>query len=116
MHHTNFTGCISCPNSEESPPPMKILIPLFLFLALASANAQEKTFVPPTSGFTVKGIVTNELTLKISDLEQYKQDELHDVVIRNQKGEQKRVAKSMRGILLKAVLESAGVHAEKPKD
>ena len=95
---------------------MKTLISLFLFLALVSANAQEKTVVPPTSGFTVKGLVTNELTLKISDLEQYKQDELHDVVIRNQKGEQKRVVKSMKGILLKTILEGAGIHAEKPKE
>ena len=94
---------------------MKFLIPVFLLLALVSANAQENV-VPPTSQFTVNGCVTNELTLTIPDLEQYKQEELHDVLIRNQKGETKRTAKSVKGILLKTILERAGVHAEKPKD
>jgi hypothetical protein len=95
---------------------MKSLIALFfLVLALASAHAQENV-VPPTSGFTVKGIVTNELTISISDLEKDKQEELHDVLIRNQKGEQKRIAKSMKRILLKTILQRAGIHAEKPKE
>ena len=94
---------------------MKSLISAFLLLALVSAYAQENV-VAPTSGFTVKGFVKNELTLKISDLEQYKQEELHDVLIRNQKGEQKRIAKGVKGILLKTVLEKADIHAEKPKE
>src|SRR5271156_666738 len=94
---------------------MKFLIPLFLLLTLASANAQEN-FVPPTSEFTVTGIVTNELTFGIKDLDQYKQEDLGDMVIRNQKGEQKRIAKSVKGILFKTVLEKAGIHADKPKE
>jgi hypothetical protein len=94
---------------------MKSLILVFLFLVIASANAQENV-VPPTSEFTVKGIVKNELALKISDLEKYQQEELHDVVIRNQKGEQKRVVKSVKGILLRTILECADIQAEKPKD
>src|SRR5215469_2346157 len=94
---------------------MKSLIFSFLLLALVSASAQENV-VPPTSEFTVKGFVKNELTVRISDLETNKQEELHDVVIRNQKGEQKRVVKSVKGILLKTILESADVQAEKPKD
>ena len=95
---------------------MKSLIPaLFLLLALANVNAQENV-VPPTSGFTVKGLVKNELTISISDLERDKQEELHDVVVRNQRGEQKRIAKSMKGILLKSILARAEIHAEKPKE
>lgn len=94
---------------------MKYLISVFLFVSLASANAQ-KNLVPPTSEFTVKGFVKNELTFRIGDLGQYKQDELHDVMIRNQKGEQKEVAKSVKGILLKSVLSKAEIHAEKPKE
>jgi hypothetical protein len=94
---------------------MKYLITAFLLLTLASANAQ-KNYVPPTSEFTVTGVVTNELTFRIRDLGQYKQEDLGDVLIRNQKGEQKRVAKSVKGILLKTVLEKAGIHADKPKE
>jgi hypothetical protein len=94
---------------------MKSLILVLLLLVLASANAQENV-VPPTSEFTVKGIVKNELTFRISDVGKYKQEELHDVLIRNQKGEQKRVVKSVKGILLKTILESADIQAEKPKD
>jgi hypothetical protein len=94
---------------------MKYLILVFLLLILVSANAQ-KNEVPPTSEFTVKGLVKHELTFRITDLGQFKQEELHDVMIRNQKGEQKRVAKSVKGILLKTVLEKADIHAEKPKE
>lgn len=94
---------------------MKSLISVFLLLSLASANAQ-KNAVLPTSEFTVKGFVKNEFVFKIKDLDQYKQEELHDVVIRNQKGEQKEVAKSVKGILLKTALEKAEIHADKPKE
>lgn len=94
---------------------MKSLISAFLLLVLTSANAQENV-VPPTSEFSVKGLVKNELTIRISDLKQYKQEELHDVLIRNQKGEQKKIAKSVKGILLKTILEKAEIHAEKPKE
>ena len=45
----------------------QILISLLL-RALLSANGQTNV-VPPTSEFTVKGFVKNELTLKINDLE-----------------------------------------------
>lgn len=94
---------------------MKYLISVFLLLSLACANAQ-KNVVPPTSEFTVKGFVKNEFTFRIKDVGQYKQEELHDVVIRNQKGEQKGVAKSVKGILLKTVLEKAEIHADRPKE
>lgn len=94
---------------------MKYLIPVIFLLSLVSANAQ-KNFVPPTDEFTVTGVVSNELTFRIKDLGQYKQNDLGDMVIRNQKGEQKRVAKGVKGILLKTVLEKAGIHVEKPKE
>lgn len=113
MRQSNSIGWLSCPNNETKAR-MKYLISVLLLLSLASANAQENV-VPPTSGFTVKGFVKNELDLKITDLGQFKPEELHDVVIRNQKGEQKGVAKSVKGILLKTVLEKADIQAEKPK-
>lgn len=94
---------------------MKHLISAFLLLAVVSANAQTNV-VPPTSEFTVKGFVKNELTLRTKDLAQFKQEDLRDAVIRNQKGEQKRVARGVKGILLKTVLEKANIHAEKPKE
>src|SRR5215469_2065589 len=94
---------------------MKSLISLCLLLALAPAKAQENV-VPPTSEFTVRGMVKNELTFKISDLEKFKQEELHDVVIRNQKGEQKKVAKIVKGIRLTTILERAEIHVDHPKE
>ena len=94
---------------------MKYLISFFLLLSLASANAQ-KNEVPPTAEFTITGIVKHELTFKIGDIDQYKQDDLGDVVVRNQKGEQKRIAKGVKGILLKSILEKADIYAEKPKE
>lgn len=91
------------------------LISVFFLFALASASAQ-KNEVQPTSEFTVKGFVKNEFTFRIKDIDQYKQEELRDALVRNQKGEQKRVAKSVKGILLTTVLEKADIHAEKPKE
>lgn len=94
---------------------MKCLITVFFLLALASSNAQTND-VPPTSEFTVRGFVKNEITFRITELGQWKQEELGDVLIRNQKGEQKGIAKSAKGILLKTILEKAEIHADKPKE
>ena len=72
--------------------------------------------VPPTTDFEVTGAVKKSLKISISDLAAFKQDTLGDVIIRNNRGEQKGVAKQLKGIMLKTILDSAAITADKPKE
>jgi len=94
---------------------MRYIFTLLLTLCVFSLHAQHEP-IPPSSEFRIKGLVKNELIFRVSELMKCKQDELGDVVIRNHKGEEKGIAKSMKGILLKTLIDSAGIHADKPKD
>jgi len=85
-------------------------------LSVFSLPSYAQHDVPPTDEFTVTGAVKKEMKFRISDLSFFHQDSLGDVVIRNHKGEPKGVAKHLKGILLKNVLDSAEITADKPKD
>lgn len=88
---------------------------LFIFLVLSGRLSAQHS-VPATAEFKVAGAVKKEMRFQISDLNGFRQDTLGDVVIRNHKGEQKAVAKQLTGILLKTVLDSAGILVDKPKE
>lgn len=79
------------------------------------AHAQHNK-VTPTEGFRITGSVKNELNISIADLLLFKQDSLGDVTIKNKQGKDKEQARSMKGVLLKTVLDSAHIFAEKHKE
>ncbi len=85
---------------------------LFLFIGF-SAVAQKP--VTTTQSFTVSGDVKNEKTITISDFTQWKEKTIGDVTITNHLGEVKGVARAMKGVLLKEVLQSIELKAESPK-
>ncbi len=93
---------------------MKYFLLLFFVTATVSANAQHE--ILPTSEFIITGIVKNKLKVRITDLAAFKQDSLDDVIIRNKRGEQKGIATGLRGVLLKNILDSAGIQVDKPKE
>jgi DMSO/TMAO reductase YedYZ molybdopterin-dependent catalytic subunit len=93
---------------------MRYLITTALLCSSLSLLAQHE--VPPTSGFKIKGAVKRELTIDIGRLAQYRQDSIGDVIVRNKKGEQKSVARQLKGVLLKTLLDSAGADIDKPKE
>jgi len=94
---------------------LKYCITILLVLSALITQAQHNP-VPPTTEFTIKGAVKNELRITISDLQRFKQDALGSVTIKNKKGEEKGEAKNMKGVLLKTLLDSAGIYTEKHKE
>jgi hypothetical protein len=93
---------------------IKYIALLVLLVSAAPLFAQHD--VPPTAEFKVTGAVKKEMKYTTSDILRFSQDSLGDVVIRNHRGEPKGVAKQLKGILLKNLLDSAGIVADKPKD
>ena len=93
---------------------MKYLVAFILFITVLPSYAQHD--VPVTSEFEVSGAVKNKVKFSIKDLSAFKQDSVGDVVLRNHRGDQKSVAKQMKGILLKTILDSANIVADKPKE
>lgn len=90
---------------------------LFVFLCcILSHGAFAQHDVPPTSSFEISGLVKKKLKINIADLKRMKQYDLGDVVIRNHKGDPKHTAKQLKGILLRTLLDSAEITADKPKE
>lgn len=94
---------------------LKYCITILLVLSAYIAGAQHNP-VPATTGFIVKGNVKNQLNITISDLLHFRQDALGNVMIKNKKGEDKGEARSMKGVLLRSILDSAGIYAQKHKE
>lgn len=94
---------------------MRYAVTCLLLLVVFSVRAQHPD-VPVTNEFHISGAVKKELTFSIQDILRFKQDSLGDVVIKNKRGEDKSVAKNIKGVLLKTLLDSAGIVADKPKE
>lgn len=90
----------------------KIWILTFL-LSAALAKAQET--VKTTSSFQIIGKVQNTLTVQVADLQQYPIQKIGNVKITSHNGEPRGEFKKLKGVLLKGVLEKAGIQAENPK-
>lgn len=71
--------------------------------------------VTTTQSFTVSGDIKNEKTISVSDFSQWKEKTIGDVTITNHLGEVKGVARAMKGVLLKEVLQFFELKAESPK-
>lgn len=92
---------------------MNKLFVLVLVFISALTYAQENT--KPTSSFTIKGEVKASKTITIQDFSKFAEKEIGDVVITNHLGEKKSEQKSLKGILLKDVLQGVEINSESPK-
>jgi hypothetical protein len=100
----------------QSPDAMtRYFFALLLLLLCLAAQAQDHE-VKPTEVLTVSGAVKNELHLTLRDLLTFRQEKLGDVMITNKQGKEKGVAKNMRGVLLKTIIDSAHIVATKHKE
>jgi len=95
---------------------MKLLPLLLLSFFSLQVYAQHDHDISPTSGFEVTGSVKRSLKLSVNDLAAFRHDSLGDLIIKNKRGEQKGIARQLKGILLKTILDSAEIMADKPKD
>lgn len=88
---------------------------VLVFVAVSfSAVGQHK--VDPTHEFMISGMVEHEITLDIAAIKKYPATDLGEVVVKSHRGEEKHVAKNVKGVLLKTLMESMKVKISKPKE
>jgi len=68
-----------------------------------------------TNKFIIDGNVKNEITFSLQDAGRFANHSIDSVVIYNHLQERKRAIKNIRGVLLKDVLDKAGLNEDKPK-
>ena len=93
-----------------------LIISIFICCIATSVAHGQHDAIPPTDEFNITGAVKHTLKFSLKDLLTFHQDSLGDLVIKNKRGEDKSTAKNMKGVLLKTVLDSAHIYAEKPKE
>lgn len=86
---------------------------LVFILSCFEAIAQHK--VEATHQFTISGLVEKPLTIDIGAIGKYPVVTLEDIVVKNHRGEEKKTAKNVKGILLKTLMDSVHFTVSKPK-
>jgi len=92
---------------------MKNIWTLVFLLTTGWAKAQEAT--QSTTSFQITGKVQNALTLQFADLQQFPVQKIGKVKIASHNGEARGGFQNLKGVLLKNVLEKAGIQSENPK-
>lgn len=90
----------------------RLCICLILFISIR-LQAQEE--VTPTAGFTVEGAVKAPMFFALKDLDTCKQVVTDSVVIYNHLMQRRRIIRNISGVLLKNLLERAGIDVQNPK-
>lgn len=91
---------------------MKILVINAFLLLSAPLFAQQ---IKATSSFNISGEVSAPVTVNIADLKKWKEVSIGDLIITNHLGEKKSEAKSLKGILVKDILQTVEIKSESPK-
>ena len=92
---------------------MKYMILFYFLLASFLLRAQQDN--KQTNAFTITGNVKNVFTFSLKDAGNFTAHAIDSLVIYNHLHERKRAIKNIKGILLKDVLEKAGLSEDKPK-
>lgn len=79
------------------------------------SQALAQRVIEPTKQFTITGVVEQPATITIADIKKHTAVLLGEVVVKNHKGEEKKVAKNVKGVLLTDVLENIKIKVDKPK-
>ncbi len=85
-----------------------------MLAACSMAHAQREVAV--TDELRITGSVRHALTFSTWALSQFPQVPLGDISIKNHKGEEKYVAHNVKGVLLRTLVDSAGIDVAKPKE
>jgi hypothetical protein len=92
---------------------MKYSFIIFLLLTSTLLRAQQDN--KQTNEFTIDGNVKIAFTFSLKNAGNFTPHAIDSLVIYNHLQERKRVIKNIKGVLLKDVLEKAGLNEEKPK-
>jgi hypothetical protein len=82
---------------------------------LLSISAQAQHTIETTRQFTVIGAVEQSVTISVADIRQHTPTALGEVVVKNHKGEEKKVARAVKGVLLTELLANVKIKVDKPK-
>ncbi len=93
---------------------MKYFFTLLLSFVCGIAIAQQD--IPATNELKITGDVKQERSFTVQDITKFKAVDLGDVPVKNHKGEVKYVSKGVKGVLVKSILDSVALNAEKPKE
>lgn len=91
---------------------MKYCFALLLIVISGNLAAQE---VNPTTSFSISGRIKKPIQIKGEDLLTGKIVVIGDLIITNHKGEERGTAKSLKGVLLRDILQKIEIDAESPK-
>jgi len=83
-------------------------------LAITSPVVAQRV-IEPTKQFTVTGVIEQPVTITIADIKKHNAISLGEVVVKNHKGEEKKVAKDVKGLLLTDLLENVRIKVDKAK-
>ena len=86
---------------------MKFLFTVIFSASILLSAAQEN--VPATDSFSIRGKVKSEFTFNVRDAGQYTAHTLDSLVIYNHLHQPKKTVRKLSGILLKDVLDKAGL-------
>jgi hypothetical protein len=92
---------------------MKQFFFFFFLLAVLTGNAQEN--VPVTNQISVVGKIKNKVVFSLKDAKDYTVVSVDSMVIYNHLQQRKRSIKSIKGVLLKDILNKAVVDEKSPK-
>jgi len=92
---------------------MKRILFLVCFAYCGTLFEQEK--IQPTESFTVNGKVKQSFSFSLKDAASYKQHHIDSLVIYSHNMERRKVLKQVKGVLLKDIIEKAGIEISPPK-
>lgn len=92
---------------------MKYLALIFSLLIVSITQAQKNN--PETEKFIIDGNVKNSITFSLKDAGSFAKHSIDSFVIYNHLLDRKRVIRNIKGVLLKDVIEKAGLNEENPK-
>src|SRR5436190_6296993 len=88
---------------------------LLIGFILITSNLMSQEKVNTTSQFTIEGKIKTQLSFLQSDLSAFTFHSVDSVVIYNHLMQPRKTIKNIRGVLLKDILEKAGIDVSSPK-
>lgn len=93
---------------------MKYFLLIFIVLISHLGSAQERG--EPSVSLTINGFVKQSATYKLSDSTAFKETVIDSLEIYNHEMKYRKTLRNVRGVLLKEVLDKAGIKMDSPKN
>jgi hypothetical protein len=88
---------------------------LFLWFAILALDSSAQKNIESTDHISLDGQVKNKLSFSLKDLEAFPSKKIDSIVIYSHLMEPRRTIRNLRGVLLKDIIDKAGIDSESPK-